>query len=817
MARKQRIQIVVTVALTGLLWLSLLAPIMMGSTPAAAVGQGDPGVPAKVESLLWDRFQGGGEADLIVRMAAQADLTAADQIADWEARGRYVYETLRTVAEQSQQGIKALLDGAGLSYETFIAGNELYVWQGTLSAVNALAALPEVASIRATRTYPLDPLIEQEPAASLDGTLAWGISFTKADQFWAVFGHQGNGIKVANIDTGVQWDHPALVNAFACPGQPGNAACWRDPSDICPGGTACDNHGHGTHTMGTMVADDDPALTYQAGMAPNARWIACKGCESSSCSDYALNTCADWILAPGGNAANRPHVVNNSWGGAGNNTWYLAKVQAWRAAGIFPAFSAGNTGSACGTLNSPGDYQQSFASGAVDTAGTIWSGSSRGPSDFGHEPYTKPNIAAPGVSVCSTVPGNGWSCGYTGTSMASPHSAGAVALLWSCNPGLIGRIDQTSELLQATAGTTPAGNCGAPPDAEGNYTYGYGYLDVHAAGLVGCASSGPNVLLLNADSDNDSGSPIQSLLQAYGDLGVVGLFDARYGTPTLAELRAYDVVLTWSNYQYADPAAIGNVLADYVDAGGKVINLLFSLGTHGWQMGGRFMSQGYTALNGTDVIYENACLGTFDPAHPIMDGITSVCDYHRLAGTYLTANSHAVARWTDNQLFVAAKDDRSVVSIAGYVGHYHQWTGQMPEVVHNAILWLARRSVYLPVVLRHYPYDPYFEPNNTFDQAYGPLSPATNYLAYPNDVEDYYCFRLTSARTVDIVVSDFVPTGGDLLLYNQAKELIRQFGSAAPVMRLDGNLLGAGKYYIRVRATAGQSSTQLYTLRVTYR
>jgi subtilisin family serine protease len=112
----------------------------------------------------------------------------------------------------------------------------------------------------------------------VDATTDWGITDTKADQFWTAFGVQGDGIKVANIDTGVQWNHPGLDQAFACPGDPGNSACWADPSNIC-GGTACDNNGHGTHTMGTMVSDDDPSLTYIAGMAPNSTWIACKGCE----------------------------------------------------------------------------------------------------------------------------------------------------------------------------------------------------------------------------------------------------------------------------------------------------------------------------------------------------------------------------------------------------------------------------------------------------------------------------------------------------------------------------------------------------------
>jgi hypothetical protein len=465
------------------------------ATLAAAEGS------EKIEGMLVDRFTAEGQADFIVRFSEQADLTAAYAMSGVE-RGQYVVDALTAAAERSQVNAKAVLDAQGLRYQTFIAGNDLYVWAGNLDVATTLAALPEVASIRATRTYYIDPVADTAMSVRWAGellannayvstgsspeALAWGITYTHADQFWTAFGVQGDGIKVANIDTGVQWNHPALDQAFACGSNPSDPACWADPSNIC-GGSACDNNGHGTHTMGTMVADDDPSLTWQAGMAPNATWIACKGCESNSCSDYALNTCADWILAPGGSAANAPDVVNNSWGGGGGDPWYQAKVVAWRAAGIFPAFSAGNSGPSCSTLGSPGDYQESFGSAAIDSGGNIASFSSRGPSPvFGHDPYTKPNISAPGVSVCSTIPTNSWSCGYSGTSMASPHSAGAVALLWSCNPGLIGNIDLTFQALQNTAGAAPAGTCGAPPDGEGNYTFGYGYLDVLAAGITFC-------------------------------------------------------------------------------------------------------------------------------------------------------------------------------------------------------------------------------------------------------------------------------------------------------------------------------------------
>ena len=522
----------------------------------------------KIEGLLLDEFSANGSADFIVRFTEHADLSPAYSMG-WNARGEFVYNTLRDTANNSQANAKAILDAQGLTYQTFIAGNDLYVWGGSqvsvkgLASLNELAALPEVSSIRATRTYYIDPVeviksleniswagdflaknVLTTVGDSTNATTDWGIIDTKANQFWTEFGSKGDGIVVANIDTGVQWNHPALINQFKCPGDPSNPACWADPSNICGSGGACDNNGHGTHTMGTMVAKDDPALPYIAGMAPNAKWIACKGCESNKCSDLALTTCADWILAPGGNPANRPNVVNNSWGDVGGDAWYMTYVNNWRAAGIFPAFSAGNSGPNCNTLGSPGDYQVSFASAAHASNRTIASFSSRSPGLFGHDPYTKPNISAPGQSICSTVPTNNWSCGYSGTSMASPHAAGAVALLWSCNPALKGQIDATFQLLQNNTDAAPAGSCGAPPDGQGNYTYGYGYLDVLAAGKAICPI---DAIKLDATLPTNDTTTITFTLRNVGTQplewriaelpGVMNVNDLQVAIPPVDEVR----------------------------------------------------------------------------------------------------------------------------------------------------------------------------------------------------------------------------------------------------------------------------------------
>ena len=503
------------------------------STPASG------NFSAKIESSMFDTLQAGGTADFDVVMTEQADLSAAYAMTDWNARGEYVYQTLLETAARTQAPVLEYLQQQGLKYQSFFAGNEVIVSGGMLMTATSLSAMPEVGTIRPTVTIILDdppgganqselvnagflplelPTIPLLPtpltwlsthraAASMDPVTDWGIIDTKADQVWSLYNDRGEGVVVANIDTGVQWDHPALVESYKCGTSPNNPACWSDPTNECGSGGPCDRAGHGTHTMGTMVGSDDPSLPYTTGMAPHATWIACKAFVGNSGSEADLLACADWILAPAGKPSNRPNIVNNSWGNTstGGDTWYLSKVQAWRASGIFPAFAAGNSGSGCNTLRSPGDYQQSFATAAHDSSRTIADFSSRGDSAFGHDPYTKPNLSAPGVNIMSAWPGSQWNL-ENGTSMASPHTAGAVALLWTCDPSLGGQIDQTFQLLQNnTNAPTNAGNCGAPPDGQGNRTYGYGYLDIlntmqadpncHANGtLKGQVTSGGNPL-----------------------------------------------------------------------------------------------------------------------------------------------------------------------------------------------------------------------------------------------------------------------------------------------------------------------------------
>jgi len=484
---------------------AVLAAIGLLVIPAAA--QPSTTSANKIEKSVAAELNTEGNADFYVEFAEQADLSAASAIADWNQRGEAVVAALQRTATASQSDVRKQLDLTGADYQPFWVANTILVRNGSNSLAQTLASVDNVTRLRAPRTYALPQPAPGTAEATID-TVEWGVNRIRADAVWSTFGVRGEGITVANIDTGVDFDHPALVNQYR--GNSGGGTFdhnynWFDPSHVCgnPSLAPCDNNNHGSHTMGTMVGFDGGAN--EIGVAPGARWIAAKGCESSSCSDTALLSSGQWVLAPTDlNGANpradlRPNIVNNSWGGGGGDTWYLATVNAWRASGIFPAFSNGNSGPACGTSGSPGDYAESFSSGAFDINNVIASFSSRGPAAAG----IKPNLSAPGVNVRSSINGGGYAA-FSGTSMASPHTAGTVALMWSAAPSLVGDLTQTSALLNQTATDTSDLTCGGT--AGNNNVWGEGKLDAFVA--VEQSPRGPVGTLNGTVTNANGGAPI---------------------------------------------------------------------------------------------------------------------------------------------------------------------------------------------------------------------------------------------------------------------------------------------------------------------
>jgi hypothetical protein len=302
---------------------------------------------------------------------------------------------------------------------------------------------------------------------------AWGIERIGAPKVWAD-GNTGQGVIVASIDSGVRSTHEALRGNFR------GAYGWYDPEAEEP--LPYDRSGHGTHTMGTIAGAKG------IGVAPGVTWMTCKGCRTDKCTQSELLACAQFILCPtdtqGNNAdcSKAPRVVNNSWGGGQGGTFYKAAVDAWVKAGIIPVFGNGNSGSACGTANSPGDYSNVVAVGATNLLDGLASYSSKGPSVNG---LLKPDISAPGDSIRSA-----WNESDTkystisGTSMAAPHVTGSIALLLAAQPDL--SIDEIKTTLYKTTkqfGMLPTlATCGGTSDLEWpNNQYGHGRLNVFNA------------------------------------------------------------------------------------------------------------------------------------------------------------------------------------------------------------------------------------------------------------------------------------------------------------------------------------------------
>lgn len=459
--------------------------------------------PPQVELQVLVEARALGQTDFWIYLAPRADLSLAYEM-DWEARGRFVVETLRDVAARTQAPVRAYLDGAGIDYVSHWIVNAIYVRGGDLAAIEDLQHVAGVTQIRAPRVLSIpEPEMRLTSLSAVPASTDWNLDIIQAPEAWAQF-TRGEGVVVANIDTGVRYTHEALVTQYR--GNLGSGLYdhdynWYDPQNHDP--APADDNGHGTHTMGTIVGDDGGA--HQIGVAPGAQWIAADGCDGYECPDADIIGSGEWLLAPcpvgvtpGSPECEpdlRPHVVNNSWGDCEQETtaFFEDVINAWRAAGIFTAFANGNAGNCsyssafCGSLGNPARHYQAVGVGATTSGDAIASFSLWGPTDdVDPDPRwpefntIKPDVSAPGASVRSAYRSSDSAyTGMSGTSMATPHVSGVAALMLSANPGLIGQNDALEALLETSADPKSyASGCGNEgPGNVPNNAYGWGRIN----------------------------------------------------------------------------------------------------------------------------------------------------------------------------------------------------------------------------------------------------------------------------------------------------------------------------------------------------
>ncbi len=411
---------------------------------------------------------------LFVVLKSQADLGGITGNA--AARRGAVYRRLVTHAERTQAALRHDLEQLGFESTPYYLVNGIEVddnpvvrtWLAGRDEVDRVLDSPRL------RPLPVEPAPERGASVNAPDTPTPGLVAIGAPNAWGS-GTTGRGIVVGVSDSGVDGDHVALQTAFR-----GGVDSWYDPWN----GTArpVDRQGHGTHTTATAVGSRN------VGVAPGAQWIGCVNLARNWGNPAYYLDCLQFMLAPfgpggdpftDGDPSRAADVLNNSWGCTpqeGCDAGSLRQAtRALRSAGIFVVVSAGNSGPRCSSVSDPlALYDEAFSVGAADARGRVADFSSRGPVTVDGSGRGKPDLVAPGVNVVSALP-DGTYGPLDGTSMAGPHVAGVVALLWEAAPRLRGDIDATEQILRTTASRAtatyasrePADRCGGDQNITG--------------------------------------------------------------------------------------------------------------------------------------------------------------------------------------------------------------------------------------------------------------------------------------------------------------------------------------------------------------
>jgi serine protease AprX len=453
---------------------------------------------------------------IVIVMKDQADISAVKNIKGKDAKATFVYNSLLAKANETQTSLIQWLKSRNITYRSFYIVNMIAA-QANLKTIAQIASRDDVKEVIQDGDFKM--LDMPEPDRSQEGKRVpiWNITHIGAPSVWAM-GYSGQNVVIGGQDTGYAWEVTTIKSKYR--GWNGTTVDhnynWHDAihgDNPMSGGTnscgfdsaiPCDDNNHGTHTMGTMVGDVDD-MGKEIGVAPGAKWIGCRNMENGYGTLTTYVECFEWFLAPYpvaggvGDPTKMPHVINNSWGcptDEGCNVSNFATMETalnnLRNAGCVIVVSAGNSGSACNTVNDPAAiFSGSFSVGATNSADVIAGFSSRGAVSVDNSYRLKPNISAPGVDIRSCRK-DGSFVNWNGTSMAGPHVAGLVALLISANPALAGEVDKIEDIIEQTAInlTTSTQTCdGVSGTSIPNNTYGYGRINAISAVNIAIASN----------------------------------------------------------------------------------------------------------------------------------------------------------------------------------------------------------------------------------------------------------------------------------------------------------------------------------------
>ena len=452
----------------------------------------------KISHLLQDEIKNNTVVEVFV-LLNNKNLHQKTASPDRIIRLKNTIQQLKINAEISRKQVEPQLSLITKDYKFFWANNSFWAKMPSdkVTAFMASSAIQKAYSNKPQKLNIVKPTKADSHVKAID----WNLTMINAQQVWDQ-GFKGQNVLIAGQDTGYQWDHISLKNKYA--GWNGTTVdhnyYWHDaitnPNVNCQDAqnnpASCDDHGHGTHTMGTMVGDD--GVGNQIGVAPDAKWMGCRNMNQGNGTPTTYTACFQFFLEPTDlNNANpdvtkAPHIINNSWGcpsveGCTQPDALESIVNNVVNAGILVVAAAGNDGSSCGSINTPiAIYEKSLTIGSTTSTDAISGFSSRGGVTIDGSNRIKPDMVAPGSSIRSAQL-NGSYTNLSGTSMASPHVAGVAALLISANPALAGNPELLTQiLLDSSVIKTSAQTCnGVSGTQSPNNTFGWGRLDALAA------------------------------------------------------------------------------------------------------------------------------------------------------------------------------------------------------------------------------------------------------------------------------------------------------------------------------------------------
>lgn len=485
----------------------------------------EPAAQPLIDPQLRAQVEAEGSAQAIISLREHPDLSPAYLISNHTARVQYVYDRLLETASHSQELFQRLVQ-QGTGPQRLLLANAIAA-RLDATQLEWLAGNLLVKQVSPNRQY--DIIAEQPPQAmgpelpvmtSLQPqAVEWNIAKIRADEAWNTFDVRGEGAVVGIVDTGVMYDHPALVNSYR--GNLGGGVFdhnynWYDFVNHQP--VPYDPNGHGT--MGAGIVSGDDGEGNQIGVAPGAMWIAVNACDYG-CEEADLLGALDWMLAPykldgsDPDPSKAPNVVLNNWGGYSPcDPFFQPALQALAAANILPVFAPGGGGPGCNTVGNPADLMVSLTAGATDENDIIAVFSPRGPGCNG---IIKPDVVAPGVDIRSSFNDGGYQV-WSGTSFSTAHTAGAAAMLFSADQDI--SLSELRSILYTTAlciddDQCEGGTCPAP-----NNVYGHGRIDVYQAVLAAMGNP-PPVELPWLDE-----APLTATLPAGGSITIEVTFDS---------------------------------------------------------------------------------------------------------------------------------------------------------------------------------------------------------------------------------------------------------------------------------------------------